>query len=425
MAVALVFSAPWILARRGRHYLETLLPRLGFSTAACGSEAKTPPTGALWIHAVSVGEVGVAETLLGELPDGLPVVVTTITPTGQERARKAFAGRGSVTYFPFELGFAVASFFRRFEPRALVLVEGDLWPLVLRAARSRGLPVLVVNGRVSDRSFPRLTRFRRFLGPLYRPVDRFGMQTAADRDRLLALGVPPEKVWVTGNLKYESAEPTSNPQLESRLLEVAQGRPLLVAGSTMVGEEEAVLEAFSTLLESQEALLILVPRHPERWSEVFRRLEATGLVVVRRSRFDQASSGPRPQVVLLDSLGELAGLYRIAASAFIGGTLVPTGGHNALEPARYGVPIVVGPSMENFREMAQHFDQAEAWSRVSSSKELAAVWRHWLEHPEKATEVGRRASQLLESHRGALAATLEVMEPVLKLFPAQEVVMRP
>ncbi len=222
----------------------------------------------------------------------------------------------------------------------------------------------------------------------------------------------PDKISVTGNLKYESPEPKRNPVLEERLEELAGNRPLLVAGSTMDGEELHVLDAFDTLGGGERALLVLAPRHPERWEEVDGLLRRRGLDALRRSRLDDRSAdGPPPAVVLLDSLGELAGIYALAASAFIGGTLVPTGGHNPLEPALYGVPIVVGPSMENFRDMAETFDEMDAWGRAASPRELARIWRRWLDDPESAREVGERARALLEKNRGALDKTLEILDP--------------
>ena len=404
-AAALLLAGPFLLARRGSHYLPTLPGRLGRATGP----ASAP--GALWLHAVSVGEVGVAATLARALPPDVPLLVTTITPTGQERARAAFAGRAEVAYLPFDLGFAVRRFFRRHAPAALVLVEGDYWPLLLREARRRGLPVAVVNGRVGDRGFRRMRRLRPFLGPLFSAVGRFGVQTADDRDRLIELGIDPRQVTVTGNLKYESPEPPEKPELAATLRILAGGRPILVAGSTMAGEEGPVLDAFQEAGGGGSALLVIAPRHPERWNEVDELLRVRGMGHVRRSAVD---AGTRPAVVLLDSLGELAGLYRLAAAAFIGGTLAPTGGHNPLEAARFGLPIAVGPSMHNFREMAEAFDRAGAWRRVASSGELAAAWKEWLGDPAAARETGERGLRLVEENRGALGRTVELLKPLVE-----------
>jgi 3-deoxy-D-manno-octulosonic-acid transferase len=408
---SLLTAGPVLLARRGKHYLPTLRGRLGrFEPAERPAGVAAGP---LWIHAVSVGEVGVAATLVKALPPDLPLVVTTVTPTGQARARTLFANRAEVAYLPFDLGFAVRRFFDRFSPRALVLVEGDYWPLLLSEARRRGLPVATVNGRVGDRSFRRMERLRPLLGPLFAGVDRFGVQTTADRDRLVRLGVPADRITVTGNLKYESPEPERRPEVEARIARLAAGRPILLAGSTMGGEEEPVLEAFQALGGGARALLVLAPRHPERWDEVDALLRGRGAAVVRRSRWDEPSTPEQPDVLLLDSLGELAGLYRIAAGSFIGGTLVPTGGHNPLEPARFGVPVAVGPSMHNFREMAEVFDRAAAWRRVAGARELGEAWKGWLDDPSAAKAQGERALRLLEENRGALARTLEMLGPLL------------
>ncbi|MDY7091746.1 MAG: 3-deoxy-D-manno-octulosonic acid transferase [Acidobacteriota bacterium] len=404
---SLVLTAPWILIRRGGHYRDTVLPRLGRVPEA-------PRDHNLWLHAVSVGEVGVAATLVAALPEKLPLVVTTITPTGQQRARSSLGGRATVTYFPFELGFAIRRFFHRLRPAALVLVEGDLWPLVLRTAQHRRLPVTVVNGRVSDRSFRRMERLRKLLGPLFRGVQRFGVQTAEDRRRLVQLGVAKERVTVTGNLKYETPEPPTMPKLEALVRALAGERRVLLAGSTMAGEEEQVLDAFQHL-GAERALLVLAPRHPERWDEVFRLLRQRGVEAARRSALNDDSAEPgAPAVLLLDSLGELAALYRIADAAFIGGTLVPTGGHNPLEPARFGIATAVGPSMENFREMAQHFDAAHAWERVADARALGETWDRWLSQPQLAADVGGRARDLVAANRGAVAKTLELLRPMLE-----------
>ncbi len=362
-----------------------------------------------------MGEVVVAATLAQGLPAGIPLLITTVTPTGQERARSLFKGRANpaeIAYLPFDLGFAVRRFFDRFQPRALILIEGDYWPLVLSEARRRGLPVAVVNGRVGDRSFRRMRHLKGLLGALFSGVDRFGVQTPEDRDRLAALGVPAQRIAVTGNLKYESPEPVFKPELEESLRALAGSRPILLAGSTMKGEEEQVLEAFGRL--GGRALLVLAPRHPERWDEADALLRTRKVNAVRRSRIPQDGGTPgKPDVVLLDSLGELAGLYRIAAGAFIGGTLVPTGGHNPLEPARFGVPVAVGPSMHNFRDMAERFDKSKAWRRVADADELASVWGEWIDDPEAAREQGERALALLEENLGALERTLEMLRPVV------------
>lgn len=436
MATALLAAAPVVLLRHGpRRAWPTLRGRLA------GDAPPRPPGPAapLWIHAVSVGETGVAATLVRALPADLPLVVTTVTPTGQERARAMFGRRAAVTFLPFDLAFAVDRFLARYEPRGLVMVEGDLWPLVLARCGARGLPRVVVNGRISDRTHRRLAALgalaRPVLAATYGQVDAFGVQTTQDELRLRDLGVAAARITVTGNLKYESSPPPELPQLAAALAGLAAGRPILVAGSTMAGEEEAVLDAFATLGGGARALLVLAPRHPERWASVAELLARQKLTWCRRSslgRLDQlAAKSPAgspghlattpavptpaddlstaPAVVLLDSMGELAGVYRQAAATFVGGTLVPTGGHNPLEPARFGRPVAVGPAMDNFRAMAEDFDRRAAWARVRSAGELAAVWDSWLANPAAADAVGARAEALIAANQGALAASLALL----------------
>jgi 3-deoxy-D-manno-octulosonic-acid transferase len=404
-AALLVLVGPFALAARGRHYLPTLRGRLG-------SRLPAGPRGALWLHAVSVGEAMVAETLVRALPADLPILVTTITPTGQERACRALGARAGVAYAPFELGFAVRRFFDRYEPCALVLVEGDYWPLLLREARRRGLPVAVINGRLSDRSFPRLRLVRGLVRRLLLDrVDRFGVQTALDRERLVALGVPAERVTVTGNLKFEAAEPARQAELESWITAHAAGRRILVAGSTMAGEERLLLDAFAAAGGPADAVLVLAPRHPERFAAVGDEIERRFPGAVRRSGHGRPAGGATP-VALLDTLGELAAAYAVADIAFVGGTLVARGGHNPLEPARFAVPVSVGPSMANFREIAAAFDRERAWARVADAAELAAVWKRWLLDPGEAAEIGRRGRDLIDAHRGALGRTLAIVEPL-------------
>ena len=402
-AVALFLLAPFLLIGRGGHYLPTVRARLGLAPPP-------PPAGRpLWIHAVSVGEVGVAATLIRALPAELPLLVTTVTPTGQARARASLGERATVTYLPFELSPAVRKLFDRYRPRALVLVEGDLWPLVLREAVRRELPVMVVNGRVGDKSFRRMRRVTRLLGPLLGPVHRFAVQGAGDRRRLEELGVEPERIVETGNLKFDTPEPPAAPEAEELVRRLAAGRPVLVAGSTMAGEEEAALTGLAEAGGGDAAMLVLAPRHPERWAEVAQLLERRGIDSSRRS----AGGGDgRPAVLLLDSLGELAGLYRLARGAFIGGTLVATGGHNPIEAARFAVPVAVGPSMENFADIAARFDGEAAWRRVADGAELGAAWRRWLEDPAAARELGERGRRLVAANRGALERTLELLSPL-------------
>jgi len=403
LALALTVAGPLLLLRRGRHYLPTLSGRLG------GHEGRSVSR-PLWLHAVSVGEVRVAATLTGVLPADWPLLVTTVTPTGKEQARIMLATRASTAYLPFDLGFAVRRFLDRFAPRALVLVEGDYWPLLLRQVRSRNLPVAVVNGRVGERSFNRLRRFPRFARALLGGVDRFAVQTTDDRERLIALGVEPERVAVTGNLKFDAERPAPMPRVERLFEAVADSRPILIAGSTMGDEERQVVEAFERAGGGTRAMLVIAPRHPERWHEVAQMVLRSDLELARRSELEPSQ---RPDVVLLDSLGELAALYRLAHGAFVGGTLVPTGGHNPLEPAVHGVAVAVGPSMENFRQIATEFDLADAWQRVGDIDALAAFFSQAVSASAEFDAMAGRGRELVEANRGAAERTLAAIRPVI------------
>ena len=413
-AILFLLAGPFLLLTRGARALRVLPHRLALRPPAAHPNS-------CWLHAVSVGEVGVAETLAGALPEDLPLLVTTVTPTGQERAIARLGARAAVTFLPFELGGSVRRFFRHFEPEALILVEGDLWPLVLRESQRRDLPIVVVNGRISDRSFRRMSRLRPWLSPLLEPVSKFCVQTPADRDRLVALGVPGDRIRITGNIKFDSAAPEPIPELEDRVRTMAGSRPILIAGSTMPGEEPILLDAYEKLL-APRPLLMLAPRHPERWDEVERLLQSRNLPSIRRTQIAKQAG---EDVILLDSLGELASIYSLGSSAFIGGTLVPTGGHNPLEPARLGIPVIAGPSMHNFQEISDKFETQGAWQRVANAEDLARVWASWAGNPEIAIEVGIRGQNLIEANRGALRQTLEELQPVLKAMHQAESTVPP
>ncbi|HVS63002.1 MAG TPA: 3-deoxy-D-manno-octulosonic acid transferase [Thermoanaerobaculia bacterium] len=412
LLLALALAAPVLLLGRGRHYLSTLRARLGRELP------RSPGADPLWIHAVSVGEVVVATTLIRALPAGLPVVLTTVTPTGQARARQLLGERCALGYLPFDLSFALRRFLDRTSPRALVLVEGELWPLLLRHLHRRGIPVRMINGRISDRSYGRMRGLRPLLGPLHRGVERFGVQTEEDRERLMALGVGAGRVTVTGNLKFEVRAPEQLPEVEGLIRGAAAGRAVLVAGSTMPGEEQQVLDAWRSLQETgASTLLLLAPRHPERCAAVTEMVARRGAAVMLRSALDRPTAAEPPDVVVLDTLGELASLYRLGAGVFVGGTLVATGGHNPLEASVHGVPVAVGPSMENFREMAETFDRASAWRRVADARELAEAWSEWLAKPEVARRLGAAGRALIDANRGALERTLDLVAPLLRQRP--------
>jgi 3-deoxy-D-manno-octulosonic-acid transferase len=241
------------------------------------------------------------------------------------------------------------------------------------------------------------------------------MQSATDRQRLVDLGVDPQRIAVTGNLKFETTPQEPDAGLVRSVREVAAGRPILMAGSTMAEEEQQVLQAFVQAGSGRSSLLILAPRHPERWNEVAALVRKTGLSLTRRSTLDEG--GKDSDVLLLDSLGELSSLYQIGLGCFIGGSLVPTGGHNPLEAAQYGVPVSIGPSMENFREIAAEFSRADAWIQVENAAELARVWRSWLDDPAAAADLGSRGLSVVEENQGSLERTMAFLKPLLGEAP--------
>ena len=383
----------------------------------------------VWLHAVSVGEALAARPLCQELkrryPD-LRLFVTTTTVTGQAVAKAQLREAELVGYFPFDWGFAVRRVIDRIGPELVILMESELWLNFLSECDERKIPVVVVNGRISDRSFSRAQRVRFFIRRLYGLVTQFVMQSEVDAARAVALGARPERVMAGGNLKYDAGD--GRWQLdEARREELGRvlfpggesKRPLIVAGSTHPGEEAAVLRAFEGVRGSGVRLL-LAPRHPERFGEVAALVGATGMTLVRRSSVGKELPAGGAEVILLDSIGELAMVYDLATLVFIGGSLVPVGGHNILEPALAGRPIVVGPHMHNFREMTAEFLRADALIQIRAAgvveqeKRLREVFELLLGEPERARQLGERARRVVEANRGATSRTGEVIAELLK-----------
>lgn len=364
------------------------------------------------MHAVSVGEVTVARALLSELRrrrPQVPLILSATTATGLQLASGAQVADATLP-FPLDLPAPTRRFLAATQPRLLVLVETELWPEMLAACGETGIPVVLANARISDRSFPRYRLLVPLLRPLLAPLTLALAQTEDDAARLLALGVPKEKVRVTGNIKFDvtPAQPLA-PELQSRLRRLASGRPILVAGSTMPGEEKQVLAAWMSLKE--RPLLLLAPRHPERAQEVLELCRQLGLRAVRRSPLPPADGAV--DVVVLDTVGELAALYQLAAVAFVGGSLVPTGGHNPIEPARFAVPVVAGPHVRNFAAVYRELERAGAVKLVPNTRELQATLAALLANPEQAKNLGQRAYEVLACHAGATARTVEALLPFL------------
>jgi 3-deoxy-D-manno-octulosonic-acid transferase len=373
----------------------------------------------LWVHAVSVGELMAASPLISELMKGSSrpkILLTTVTATGNQVAKERFPQAEGIIFFPLDFRWIVKRSLRQLRPRAVVLTETELWPHFLRACGEEGIPCILVNGRISHRSFRHYRLVRPFFRTMIRNMSLFLMQTEADLSRILHLGAPPSRVKWTGNLKFDQLTGQEGGDLGLRLkqeLGIEGQSPVFIAGSTHQGEEEAALEAFLAAKEEvEELILILAPRHPERWPAVERMLDQKGVAWIRRSQLLEGR-GRRGDIILLDTLGELGGMYSLGSVVFVGGSLVRTGGHNILEPAFYGVPILFGPHMENFREIADLFLRSGAAMVVQDSADLSRKVIWLLRHPEEARQMGMRARSVLEQNRGATQRTLEWLRDYL------------
>jgi 3-deoxy-D-manno-octulosonic-acid transferase len=423
LLTVLIAGAPWWLFRMAttQKYREGLLERLGFVPSrlrqvATGLASQRP---IIWVHAVSVGEVLAISRLVSSLDNALPqysVLISTTTRTGQVLARERF-GANRVFYCPLDLPWAVRAWLNALRPRLFILAETEFWPNLLSGCYRRKIPVAVVNARISDRSWPRYLRLRSLWRPFLEPLSRVLAQSRTDADRLNTIGCRPWAVTVAGNLKFdvraaEKAEAT-------RLLKaLATDLRFVVAGSTLEGEEAALLEAWPRLLESDPKLaMILAVRHPERFGAVAALLDKSGIPWVRRSDWSsQPAATLKPlapgQIVLLDTIGELASVYSLASVAFIGGSLIPAGGHNPLEPAQFGVPIVMGPHFANFRAITEDLLTHHAL-RIASNADLAPTLIDLLRNWTKAAAMGARAKQVFSSHAGATARCMDALTELL------------
>ncbi len=367
-----------------------------------------PPLGegGVWVQAVSVGEVEVARRLVAELErrsPGLPLFVTATTATGLDLARRTLGDRLAVFPCPIDLPGPVRRVFDNGRPRLVVLVETELWPEMLHQAGLRGVPVAVVNARLSEQSFAGYRTIAGRLRTLLKPLALVLARTEADAARFAGLNVPAERIVVSGNVKYDLEADRRPLEWEDDVHRIAGERPIMVAGSTMEGEEVQVLDALSGLgVDGATPFLVLAPRHPERFDAVARLLAERGLVVARRS---EGSVPAEADAFLIDTIGELARAYRLARVAFIGGSLVPTGGHNPLEPAVWGVPVLSGPHVHNFREVYDEMTAAGSARFVGSAEELRVAAARWLDEPELAAAAGRAGREVVERNRGATART--------------------
>jgi 3-deoxy-D-manno-octulosonic-acid transferase len=435
LAVAVVAS-PWFVyqALRYKKYVGSLWQRMGYLPISFNMDADR----SIWIHAVSVGEVLTARPLISDLKRRYPelrMFLSTTTLAGQQLARRNVQDVDAVFYFPFDLGIFVRRTLDLVRPRLFVMMETEIWPNLLRECRARGIKTAIVNGRLSPKSFPRYRMVRPMMRRVLDDIDKFCVQSEESARRFIELGADPGRVAVTGSLKFDSLDlPSTAPQARARdrvlrYFRVPPSRPVIMAGSTMKGEEAAVLRAFRRVRSTApNALLILAPRNPERFAEAEQLARGEGWKVSRRSDL-AVDADPRVDVVVLDTIGELATLYQVATVVFVGGSLVATGGHNVLEPAVFGKPIVFGPHMENFFEIADAFVTNGGGVQIAGESELEEAFISLMGDPVRRARLGAAARALVEANRGAKEKSVSVLAGLLpqeaRAYPANVRPFRP
>jgi 3-deoxy-D-manno-octulosonic-acid transferase len=416
----LAVGAPWWLwkmATTGK-YREGLAERLGKVPARLFSAADSRT--AIWVHAVSVGEVIAVSGLVREVLSRAPqhrIVVSTTTRAGQQIARDRF-GAENVFYYPLDFAFAVRPYLRKLRPELFVLAETEFWPRMLHETRNAGIRVAVVNARISDRSYPRYLRLRALWKRILRGIAITLAQTEEDVARLQAIGIPSDQVQLGGNLKYDVRANPSLPVVELIQAALPGNAKLLVCGSTLEGEDQLLLDAWPRLTTDNPNLrMVLAPRHPERFAAVAALLDQTGTRWSRRSEWGTSDRADfeAGSILLLDSIGELAAIYSLATVAFIGGSLVPAGGHNPLEPAQFGVPILMGPHYENFREIVEKLKARQA-IRIVEPAQLGDVLLAMLREESASRTMGDRAREVFHTEAGATARTVAAL---LALLPGK------
>jgi 3-deoxy-D-manno-octulosonic-acid transferase len=411
-------------AVRHRKYIGSLRQRFGYLPISFNLDGEE----SIWIHAVSVGEVLTARALLPQLRERYPryrLFLSTTTMTGQQIARNSLQLVDEVFYFPFDLRFIVNRTLRLVKPKLFVMMETEIWPNLLRACRQNGVRTALVNGRISSRSYPRYRLARPLFRRVLDNVDRFCMQGEESARRIIDMGADPDRVVVTGSLKFDSLElPGTTAGADRgrnrvlRYFRIAPDRPVIIAASTLKGEEEPVFEAFQRIrARVPDTLLIIAPRKPERFDEVEQIARRGGWRVARRSELP-VDAEPRQDVVVLDTIGELAPLFQVGTAVFVGGSLVDQGGHNIIEPAVFGKAIVFGPYMQNFAEIARAFVENDAAIQIRTPRELEHALLGLLNDPVRRARLGAAARALVEANRGARGKT---MAAIAKLLPPQDV----
>jgi 3-deoxy-D-manno-octulosonic-acid transferase len=425
-----VVLSPYFVYQALRHnkYVGSFRQRLGHLPVSLNLDGDD----SIWVHAVSVGEVLAARSLVADLRTRYPrlrLFLSTTTRAGQQLARRSVTSVDGVFYFPFDWTFAVRRTLNRVQPRLFVMIETEIWPNLLRECRRRGIRTVLVNGRISYRSFPRYRLVRPFFRRVLADIDRFCVQGDEALRRLVSLGADPSRITVTGSLKFDALEVIPTPgrgrERVLRFFRISLNRPVLVAGSTLKGEEEPVVHAFNRLRTGgSNALLVIAARHPERFGEVERLCRQEGLSTIRRTELP-IDAEPRADAVILDTIGELAEVYQIATVVFVGGSLVRAGGHNILEPAVFGKPIIFGPHMENFAEIADAFLSNDAAVQVRSDRELEAAVVSLMGDPVRRARLGAAARALVDANRGARGKTLAAIAGVMPPEDGERSVVRP
>lgn len=405
----------WLAAKLAGRWPE-LWPRVGLYRQLAPARPAPQTAPRVWLQAVSVGEVSVAaaiaEELFSQAPD-LNLTITTSTAKGLEKAHELFGHRAAVAAFPLDLPWPVIAAAAKIRPHVYASLETEIWPNLLAWLDRQGASLLMLNGRLSPRSFPRYQKLRWLVRPTLRRFDQLSMITSVDAERVLALGADPARVRVDGNAKYagliDRAQPEAAKKLEARL--ALNQAPLLVAGSVRSGEEEPVLSAFTKLLQSHpQAVLAAVPRHVEkspRWLEACARLGLSAQLWSELSDETPRRLGTR--VVVVDAMGVLMPLYGLGRAAFLGASLVPLGGQNPMEPAAWGLPVCYGESMEDFADAAQALETSGAAKRVHDSDELAAFWERCLDNPGRAGQMGQAARQVVQRWSGSAQAAAQLI----------------
>lgn len=413
LGLPLVAIRLWLRSRKAPAYAKRIGERFSY-----GMPSLRP--GGIWVHAVSVGESIAAapmiRALLQRYPQ-LPITVTCMTPTGSERIQALFASEPRIQhcYLPYDLPCAAARFLDHAKPKLAVIMETELWPNHIHQCAKRGIPVALANGRLSERSARGYGRFSKLTAPMLAEMSFFAVQTEAEAQRFRDLGARPQTVEVTGSIKFDL---TIDPQLLQRAHELrgqwqALERPVWIAASTHQGEDEVVLDAHRRLLANYpNALLILVPRHPERFNSVFELCQREGFATVRRST--GANVEADTSVLLGDTMGELLFLYALADSAFVGGSLVPNGGHNLLEPAALAKPVISGPHLFNFLDIAAQLREAGAFAEVDDAEGLAVEVQRLFELPRDAQRMAEAGLAVMRRNQGALQRLLDGLGRLIK-----------